>query len=97
MGGKAMRVLAIAGAKRPENGEPLTERSLQGRLCMIGGFDQFHFLKDCPPELTRAEVRRCFEEAGTGGGYILCTSDNYFDADPELLKAFADEARHCTY
>ena len=73
------------------------KRRIGDRVCMIGGFDQFHFLKDCPPELTRAEVRRCFEEAGTGGGYILCTSDNYFDADPELLKAFADEARQCAY
>ena len=74
-----------------------SKRRIGDRVCMIGGFDQFHFLKDCPPELTRAEVRRCFEEAGTGGGYILCTSDNYFDADPELLKALSDEARHCTY
>ncbi len=73
------------------------KRRIGDRVCMIGGFDQFHFLKDCPPELTRAEVRRCFEEAGTRGGYILCTSDNYFDADPELLKAFADEAHHCVY
>jgi uroporphyrinogen decarboxylase len=73
------------------------KRRIGDRVCMIGGFDQFHFLKDCPPELTRAEVRRCFEEAGAGGGYILCTSDNYFDADPELLKAFADEAHHCAY
>ena len=41
------------------------KRRIGDRVCMIGGFDQFHFLKDCPPELTRAEVRRCFEEAGT--------------------------------
>jgi hypothetical protein len=74
-----------------------SKRRIGDRVCMIGGFDQFHFLMDCPPELTRAEVRRCFEEAGTGGGYILCTSDNYFDADPELLRAFADEARQCAY
>jgi uroporphyrinogen decarboxylase len=73
------------------------KRRIGERVCMIGGFDQFHFLKDCSLEATRAEVRRCFEEAGAGGGYILCTSDNYFDADPELLKAFADEAHKCIY
>ncbi len=73
------------------------KRRLNNRVCMIGGFDQFHFLQDCTPEETRAEVRRCFEEAGPGGGYILCTSDNYFDADPDLILAFADEARKCVY
>jgi hypothetical protein len=64
---------------------------------MIGGFDQFHFLKDCTPEETRKAVRKCFDEAGGNGGYILCPSDHFFDADVELLKAFADEARKCTY
>jgi uroporphyrinogen decarboxylase len=67
------------------------------RVCMIGGFDQFHFFKDCSPEETRKEVRRCFEAAGEGGGYILCPSDHFFDADPELVRAFADEARKCQY
>lgn len=73
------------------------KQRLKNRVCMIGGFDQFHFLKDCTPEKTRAEVRRCFDEAGPGGGYILCTSDNYFDADPALIQAFSDEAQKCIY
>ena len=67
------------------------------RVCMIGGFDQFHHLKDCSIKETRDAVRRCFNEAGTGGGYILSPSDHFFDADVELLEAFADEARHCVY
>jgi len=67
------------------------------RVCMIGGFDQFHHLKDCTPEETRCAVRRCFEEAGERGGYILAPSDHFFDADIELLYAFADEARKCVY
>jgi len=67
------------------------------RVCMIGGFDQFHYFKDCTSGPTRAEVRRCFQAAGEGGGYILCPSDHFFDADIELIKAFADEARKCTY
>ncbi len=73
------------------------KRRIGDRVCMIGGFDQFHFLKDCSPEETRAEVRRCFEAAGAGGGYILCPSDNFFDADPSLIEAFADEAQRCMY
>jgi uroporphyrinogen-III decarboxylase len=67
------------------------------RVCMIGGFDQFHFFTGCTPEDTRKEVRRCFAEAGEGGGYILCPSDHFFDADLELIHAFADEAQECGY
>ena len=67
------------------------------RVCMIGGFDQFHYFKDCKPEETRREVRRCFEEAGEGGGFILAPSDHFFDVDLELLHSYADEARKCTY
>ena len=67
------------------------------RVCMIGGFDQFHFFNECSPAETRKEVRRCFAEAGEGGGYILSPSDHFFDADLSLLQAFADEARQCRY
>jgi hypothetical protein len=70
---------------------------IAGRACMIGGFDQLHFFTGCTPEDTRAEVRRCFSEAGQGGRFILSPSDHFFDAEPELLEAFADEARNCVY
>jgi uroporphyrinogen decarboxylase len=67
------------------------------RVCMIGGFDQGHRLVGCSERETRGLVRRCFEEAGGGGGYIIAPSDHFFDAEPALLKAFADEARSCVY
>jgi uroporphyrinogen decarboxylase len=73
------------------------KRRIGERICMIGGFDQFHYLSNCTPAETRAAVRRCFEDAGQGGGYILCPSDHFFDADPALIQAFAEEARRCTY
>jgi len=73
------------------------KRRIGARVCMIGGFDQAHHLWGCTPEETRAAVRRCFEAAGGGGGYILCPSDHFFDADPALIHAFADEARRCVY
>lgn len=73
------------------------KRRIGDKVCMIGGFDQFHFFKGCTEAETRAEVRRCFEEAGEGGGYILCPSDHFFDADVPLVRAFADEARNCVY
>lgn len=73
------------------------KRRIGDRVCMIGGFDQFHYLTGCTPQQTREAVRECFRTAGEGGGYILCTSDNYFDADPQLIAAFADEAKKCVY
>ena len=73
------------------------KRRIGDRVCMIGGFDQFHFLTGCTPEETRTEVRRCFDEAGGGGGYIICPSDHFFDADLDLIAAFADEAHRCSY
>ena len=73
------------------------KKRIGSKVCMIGGFDQFHFFKDCSPEETRREVRRCFAAAGDNGGYIICPSDHFFDADPELIKAYADEAKKCVY
>ncbi|MGB2907254.1 MAG: uroporphyrinogen decarboxylase family protein [Candidatus Aminicenantaceae bacterium] len=73
------------------------KRRIGDRLCLIGGFDQFHFFTGCTLEDTRKEVRRCFEAAGAGGGFILSPSDHFFDAEVELLHAYADEARGCRY
>jgi hypothetical protein len=70
---------------------------LESDICMIGGFDQFHFLTGCSPEQTRKEVRRCFESAGKNGRYILSPSDHFFEVEPELLSAFSDEAHKCIY
>jgi uroporphyrinogen-III decarboxylase len=73
------------------------KRRVGHRVCMIGGFDQFHFFVGCSPEDTRTEVRRCFEAAGCDGGYILSPSDHFFEADHALLHAFVEEAHQCTY
>lgn len=64
---------------------------------MIGGFDQYHHFVGGSPAQTRQEARRCFDQAGRKGGYILCPSDQFFEADVRLLDAFADEAHRCTY
>lgn len=108
--GGMMPILEMIADMRPDAVETFTPPAMGGdvdlreakkrigqRACMIGGFDQFHFLKGCAPEETRQEVRRCFEEVGEGGGYILAPSDHFFDADTELLEAYADEARKCRY
>ena len=73
------------------------KKRIGDRVCMIGGFDQYNYFTGCTPEETRKYVRRCFEEAGEGGGFILSPSDHFFDADPKLIRAFAEEAAECKY
>jgi uroporphyrinogen decarboxylase len=73
------------------------KKRIGDKVCMIGGFDQFHFFTGCSEIATRNEVRRCFEAAGTDGGFILSPSDHFFEADLKLIKAFAEEAMKCIY
>jgi hypothetical protein len=96
MGPDAMETFTPAGMGGDADLAKAKQR-IGDRVCMIGGFDQYHFFQNCTPEQTRAEVRRCFEAAGDGGGYILSPSDHFFDADPLLLRAFAEEAHLCSY
>jgi uroporphyrinogen-III decarboxylase len=97
----AMKVDAMETFTPPAMGGDVdlaaAKRRIGDKVCMIGGFDQFHFFVGCTPEATRAEVRRCFEAAGGGGGLVLSPSDHFFDADPQLIRAFADEAKRCAY
>lgn len=108
--GGMMPILELVADMKPDAMETFTppamgadvdlteaKQRIGDRVCMIGGFDQVHYLSGCTPDETRAAVRRCFEEAGEGGGYVLCPSDHFFDADPELVKTFVDEARQCVY
>lgn len=73
------------------------KRRIGDKVCMIGGFDQVNFFRNCTPDETRKKVRECFEAAGSNGGFILSPSDHFFDADPKLIKAFAEEAVNCIY
>ncbi len=108
--GGMMPLLEIIADMEPDAMETFTPPTLGGdvnlkeakkrighRVCMIGGFDQFNFFVGCSPEETRKTVRRCFEEAGYEGGFILSPSDHFFDAEMDLLHAYADEARKCSY
>jgi uroporphyrinogen decarboxylase len=108
--GGMMPLLERIAAMQPDAMETFTPAGMGGdadllkakqqigaKVCMIGGFDQFHFFQGCSQAETRNEVRRCFESAGQGGGYILSPSDHFFDAQPELIQAFVDEAISCTY
>ena len=80
-----------------DTGSAEAQRRIGDAVCVLGGLDQQHFFQGCTPEDTRREVRRCFEAAGEGGGFILSPSDHFFDADPALIRAFAEEAARCVY
>jgi uroporphyrinogen decarboxylase len=108
--GGMMPILENIAAMKPDAMETFTPLSMGAdvdlakakarigdKVCMIGGFDQGHYFQGCSPAETRAYVRKCFEEAGEGGGYIIAPSDHFFDADPELVRAFAEEAKRCVY
>lgn len=108
--GGMMPILETIAAMKPDAMETFTPPAMGGdvdlkeakrrigdKVCMIGGFDQFHYLQGCTSEETRAAVRKCFADAGENGGYILAPSDHFFDADLELIKAFVDEAHQCVY
>jgi hypothetical protein len=108
--GRIMPMCERAAAMGPDAIETFTPAGMGGdadlakaksligdKVCLIGGFDQFHFFTGCDPSATRAEVRRCFNEAGRDGGYILSPSDHFFEADPTLLQAFVEEAACCRY
>jgi len=96
MGVDAIETFTPVGMGADANLAVARER-IAGRVCMIGGFDQLHFFTGSDEQATRAEVRRCFEEAGAGRRYILSPSDHFFEANPDLLRAYADEARKCAY
>lgn len=108
--GGMMPILELIVGMKPDAIETLTPPAMGGdvnltevkrrvgdKVCLIGGFDQYHYFLDCTPKDTRKAVRRCFEEAGEDGGYILSPSDHFFDADIELIRAYAEEAHCCLY
>ncbi len=108
--GGMMPLLELIADMKPDAMETFTPPALGGdvdlgvakarigdRVCMIGGFDQYTHFQGCSPAETRRAVRDCFEAAGVGGGYIMAPSDHFFDAELELIEAFAEEAHGCTY
>ena len=106
--GAMMAILERVAAMHPDAMETFTPRGMGGdtvlaeakrrigdTVSMIGGFNQGHYFSRASEEEVRAAVRACYEDAGRDGGYILAPSDHFFDADPKLIAAFADEARKC--
>jgi len=71
--------------------------ALHGKVGLIGGMDQFNILTNSTPEAIRKEVFRLFDVFGKDGGYVMSSSDHFFDAPKENLVAFGQAAKECVY
>ena len=108
--GGMMNILDQIKATGADGSETMTPHALGGNADLVvikeklgatmylcGGFDQFHGFVGCTPEDTKEMVRKCFRTAGRDGGYILCPSDHFFNAEIENITAYAEAAKECRY
>jgi hypothetical protein len=108
--GGMMRILDQIKALGADGSETLTPKGMGGnadlsvikeklgkKMFLIGGFDQFHGFVNCDVQKTKEMVYECFRTAGQGGGYLLCPSDHFFDANVVNLMAYSEAARECVY
>ncbi|MDP7219173.1 MAG: uroporphyrinogen decarboxylase family protein [Anaerolineales bacterium] len=69
------------------------KRRVGDRICLFGGFNE-RVLSSENPDDVRDEVKRCLTAAAEGGGYILRSMGQIFDAKPgniEVMTATAHE------
>jgi hypothetical protein len=84
--------------------EPLTPPTLNGdirladakkrvgeRIALYGGFNERVLMSDNPAEV-RQEVRRCIDEAATGGGYAIRCAGQIFEAKLKNIEIMTAEA-----
>ncbi|GKX28223.1 hypothetical protein SH1V18_07030 [Vallitalea longa] len=71
--------------------------TLHNDLALIGGMDQLNILENGNDTAIENEVQRLFNIYGQDGGYILSTSDHFFETPVDRLKKFANEAKKYTY
>ena len=62
------------------------------RVCLFGGFNE-HLLHEADADAVRDEVKRCLDAAMEGGGYILRSTGQIFDAKPGLIEVACETAR----
>jgi len=105
--GKVMHLLELVASTGTDCIETLTPPSHGGdvdlrevkrrvgeKLCLIGGFDQALLERGSQGDVKEG-VKKCVEEAANGGGYILYTTDHFFEAPMENLHAMVEAARRC--
>ena len=84
---------SMGGDARPAE----IKQRIGGRVCLIGGINQFQVLDIGTRDEIRAEVFTLFEQYGPGGGYIMSPSDHFFETPEENLHHYAAAARECVY
>ena len=62
------------------------------RVCLFGGFNE-HILHEGEAADVVAEVKRCIDAAAGGGGYVLRSTGQIFDAKPGLIQVAAETVR----
>jgi uroporphyrinogen decarboxylase len=68
------------------------KRRIGDRVCLYGGFNE-HLLHEADADAVRAEVSRCLDAAMEGGGYVLRSTGQIFDAKPGLIEVMCETAR----
>jgi hypothetical protein len=68
------------------------KKRIGDRVCLFGGFNE-HLLHEADADAVREEVERCLDAAMEGGGYILRSTGQIFDAKPGLIEVMCDTAR----
>ncbi len=62
------------------------------RVCLFGGFNE-HILHEGDAPAVREEVKRCLDAAMDGGGYVLRSTGQIFDAKPGLIEVLGETVR----
>ena len=68
------------------------KRRVGDRVCLFGGFNE-HLLYESDANGIREEVNRCLDAAMEGGGYILRSTGQIFNANPGLIEVMCETAR----
>ena len=68
------------------------KRRIGDRVCLFGGFNE-HLLYEGDAATVKAEVRRCLDAAMEGGGYVLRSTGQIFDAKPGLIELMSETVR----
>lgn len=104
--GKCMDILELIVATGTNAIETLAPPAINGdadlaevkqrigdKVCLIGGIDQANVLERGSPEMVEEEVKRCIEETGKDGGYIMTNADHFFNVPVENIYAYVKAAR----
>jgi hypothetical protein len=62
------------------------------RVCLFGGFNE-HLLHEGDEAAVRDEVKRCLDAAMEGGGYVLRSTGQIFDAKPGMIEVMCETVR----